>query len=76
MQNRLSIVGIIISLLIALYIASLTELKIYLPNFIEGAIVTFKVAVLSLILFLIMSFVAGIARGHFNGIIKWIAICF
>ena len=73
MKNRLSTVGIIICLLIALYIASLTELKIYLPNFIEGAIVTVKVAVLSLILFFIMSFVAGIARGHFNGIIKWIA---
>ena len=73
MNNRLSTVGIIICLLIALYIASLTELKIYLPNFIEGAVVTVKVAVLSLILFFIMSFVAGIARGHFNGIIKWIA---
>ena len=76
MKERLKILVIIISLPILLYILSLTRLKIYIPNLIEGSIVTIKVAVLGLILFFIMSFLAGIARGHFKGVIKWIAIIY
>ena len=76
MKERLKILGIIVSLPIALYIISLTELIKYIPNFIEGAIVTVKVAVLGLILFFIMSFLAGIGRGYFQGITKWIAIIY
>ena len=76
MKERLKILVIIISLPILLYILSLTRLKIYIPNLIEGSIVTVKVAVLGLILFFIMSFLAGIARGHFKGVAKWIAIIY
>jgi polar amino acid transport system permease protein len=76
MNERIKILGIIISLPIVLYILSLTELKKYLPNLIDGAIVTVKVAVLGLILFFIVSFLAGIARGHFKGVSKWIAIIY
>lgn len=76
MKERLRILIIIVSLPILLYILSLTELQKYIPNLIKGGIVTIKVSVLGLILFFIMSFLAGIARGFFKGVIKWIAIIY
>jgi len=76
MKERVKILVIIISLPILLYILSLTKLQKYIPNLIEGSIVTLKVSVIGLILFFIMSFLAGIARGHFKGVTKWIAIIY
>ncbi|MDA7965050.1 ectoine/hydroxyectoine ABC transporter permease subunit EhuC [Ruegeria sp.] len=72
-MNRIAIVSALIAFLVGLTAATFSELRIFLPAILKGAVVTVQVSVLSIILFLFLSLIAGISRSRGNTAIRWIA---
>ncbi|WP_170763261.1 ectoine/hydroxyectoine ABC transporter permease subunit EhuC [Ruegeria lacuscaerulensis] len=72
-MNRVAIVSALIAFLVGLSAATFSELRIFLPAILKGAVVTAQVSVLSIILFLFMSLIAGIGRSRGNTAIRWIS---
>lgn len=72
-MNRVAIVSALIAFLVGLSAATFSELRIFLPALLNGAVVTAQVSVLSIMLFIFMSFIAGIGRARGKTAIRWIS---
>ena len=72
-MNRVAIVAALIAFLIGLCVATFAELRVFLPALLKGAVVTAQVSVLSILLFLLLSVLTGVARTFGNRAVRWIA---
>lgn len=75
-MNRVAIVSSLIAFLIGLSVATFAELRVFLPALLKGAVVTVQVSVLSILLFLFLSVVTGVARTFGNRAVRWIAVIY
>ena len=76
MAGRFAIVVALTAFLVGLTFATFSEMRIFLPAMLRGAVVTLQVSVLSAFLFLVMSFVAGIAKDRAIAPVRWLAIVY
>ncbi len=75
-MNRVAIVVALISFLVGLSVATFAELRIFLPAILNGAVVTVQISVLSFVLFLFLSVIAGIGRSHGGQVVRWISVIY
>ena len=75
-MNRVAIVASLIAFLIGLSVATFAELRVFLPALLKGAVVTVQVSVLSILLFLFLSVVTGVARTFGNSAVRWVAVIY
>lgn len=75
-MNRVAIVSSLIAFLIGLSVATFAELRVFLPALLKGAVVTVQVSVLSILLFLFLSVVTGVARTFGNSAVRWVAVIY
>lgn len=75
-MNRIAIVAGLAAFLIGLSVATFAEFRIFLPALLKGALVTLQVSILSILLFLLMSFLTGILRTFGNRPVRWITIAY
>lgn len=73
-MNRIAIVSALIAFLVGLTFATFSELRVFLPAILTGAVVTIQVSLLSIALFLFMSVMAGIGRLSTNRALRWLSI--
>lgn len=72
-MNRIAVVSALIAFLIGVTVATFSEVRVFLPAILKGAVVTVQVSVLSIALFLFMSVISGIGRSHSNMAIRWLS---
>jgi len=75
-MNRIAIVSALIAFLVGLAFATFSEMRVFLPSILKGAVVTAQVSVLSIALFLFMSVASGVARLSQNAAVRWVAVCY
>ncbi len=75
-MNRIAIVSALIAFLVGLTFATFSEMRVFLPAILKGAVVTVQVSVLSIALFLFMSVISGIGRLSTNTPVRWISIIY
>ena len=75
-MNRVAIVSALIAFLIGLFIATFAEFRVFLSPILQGAVVTAQVSILSIVLFLFLSFIAGIGRAYGGRTIRWTSIVY
>ena len=75
-MNRIAIVSALIAFIAGLSAATFSELRVFLPAILKGAVVTAQVSILSIALFLFLSFIAGIGRSRGNKAIRWISVVY
>ena len=63
-------------LIFAFSFATFPEMRVFLPALLRGAVVTLQVSVFSAMLFLVMSFVAGIAKDSSMIAVRWTSIAY
>ncbi|MES0827041.1 ectoine/hydroxyectoine ABC transporter permease subunit EhuC [Ruegeria sp. SCP11] len=73
-MNRIAIVSALIAFLVGLAFATFSEMRVFLPAILKGAVVTAQVSILSIALFLFMSVVSGIGRLSAKTPLRWISI--
>ena len=76
MAGRTAFVVALTAFLVGLTFATFSEMRVFLPAMLRGAVVTLQVSVLSALLFLCMSFVAGIAKDRGIAPVRWLAIVY
>ncbi len=72
-MNRAAIVAVLIAFLIGMAFATFSEMRVFLPALLKGAVVTLQVSIQSIILFLVMSFLAGIGRSRGHVTVRWVS---
>ncbi len=75
-MNRRVIVSGLAAFLVGMSFATFSEWRVFLPSILEGAIVTAQISVLSIVLFLFLSFLAGIGRGKGGPTVRRISIVY
>lgn len=75
-MNRVAIVSALIAFLVGMTFATFSEMRVFLPSILRGAVVTVQVSILSIILFLFMSVIAGIGRLSTRTPVRWISILY
>ena len=73
-MGRRAAVMALTGFLVGLSLATFSEMRVFLPAMLRGAVVTVQVSLLSAVLFLVMSFVAGIARDSALLPVRWLAV--
>lgn len=76
MVKRIAVVVALSGGIFALIFAAFPEMRAILPALLRGAVITVQVSVFAALLFLVMSFVAGIAKDSSVGAVRWIAIAY
>ena len=76
MAGRIVAVVALTAFLCGLSFATFSELRIFLPAMLRGAVVTLQVSLLSAVLFVVMSFLAGIAKDSGSRPVRWLAIAY
>ena len=76
MVKRIAVVVALTGLVFALSFATFPGMRVFLPALLRGAVVTLQVSVFSALLFLVMSFVAGIAKDSPMTAVRWISIAY
>ena len=76
MVKRIAVVVALSGCIFALIFAAFPEMRAILPALLRGAVITVQVSVFAALLFLVMSFVAGIAKDSSVGAVRWIAIAY
>lgn len=76
MAYRVAAIAVMIAFLAGLSVATFSEYRIFLPSLLRGAVLTVQVSVVSAVLFLAMSFLAGIGRSSASLIIRWTSIIY
>ena len=76
MVKRIAVVVALSGCIFALIFAAFPEMRAILPALLRGAVVTVQVSVFAALLFLVMSFVAGIAKDSSVGAVRWISIAY
>ncbi|MDE2791098.1 MAG: ectoine/hydroxyectoine ABC transporter permease subunit EhuC [Paracoccaceae bacterium] len=74
MAGRIIAVVALTAFLCGISFATFSELRIFLPAMLRGAVVTLQVSILSAVLFIVMSFLAGIAKDSGTRLVRWLAI--
>jgi polar amino acid transport system permease protein len=74
MVPRIAIVIGLAAFLAGLSVATFAELKMFLPAILKGAVVTVQLSVLSWLVFMAMSLIAGVARARAPGPVLWLAV--
>ena len=74
MIPRIAIVIGLLAFLAGLSVATFAELKMFLPAILKGAVVTVQISVLSWLVFVTMSLIAGVARARATGPVLWLAV--
>jgi polar amino acid transport system permease protein len=74
MVPRIAIVIGLAAFLAGLSVATFAELKMFLPAILKGALVTVQISVLSWLVFMAMSLIAGVARARATGPVLWLAV--
>ncbi|MBE1284537.1 MAG: ectoine/hydroxyectoine ABC transporter permease subunit EhuC [Rhodobacteraceae bacterium] len=72
-MNRVAIVSALIAFLVGLSVATFSELRVFLPAILKGAVVTVQVSILSIALFIFLSVLAGIGRARGGRAIRWLS---
>lgn len=75
---RIAAVSALVAFLVGVWIATFADLKIFLPAILKGMVVTVQISVLSIIVFYVMAFIAGIGRSdtHRSRLFRWISILY
>ena len=73
MSSRVSAIVALVAFLLGITFATFSELRVFLPALLKGAVVTIQVFVLAAILFYISSFLAGIGKIAPFRSVRWIA---
>ena len=76
MVTRIAAVVALSGFLFGLSFATFSEMRVFLPALLRGALITVQVSVFSALLFFFMSFLAGIAKDSPAAIIRWISIAY
>ncbi len=76
MAGRIVAVVALVGFLVGLSFATFSEMRIFLPAMLRGAVVTVQVSALAGLLFLVMSFVAGVARDSGVAPVRWLATAY
>lgn len=76
MIPRIAIVIGFAAFLMGLSVATFAELKMFLPAILKGAVVTVQISVLSWLVFMAMSLIAGVARAKASGAVLWLAVSY
>ncbi len=76
MAGRIVAVVALTAFLFGLSFATFSELRIFLPAMLRGAVVTLQVSMLAAALFVVMSFLAGIAKDSGLRPVRWLAIAY
>jgi len=71
---RTAIVIGLAAFLAGLSVATFAEMKVFLPAILKGAVVTVQISVLSWLVFMAMSLVAGVARARATGAVLWLTV--
>ena len=74
MIPRIAIVIGLLAFLAGLSVATFAELRVFLPPILKGAVVTIQISVLSWLVFMAMSLIAGVARARATGPVLWLAV--
>ena len=72
-MNRVAATAALMAFLLGLCVATFAELRVFLPALLKGAVITVQVSVLSILLFLFLSVITGIARTFGNRAVRWTA---
>lgn len=73
MSYRVAAIGALLTFLLGLTLASVTEMKVFLPALLVGAKVTIQVAVLSSVIFFILSILSGVGKTSEIAPIRWLS---
>ena len=73
MSNRVAAIAVLVAFLAGTVFATFSELRVFLPALLRGAVVTVEVAALSFILMTAGAFVAGTARLSPWTPVRWVA---
>ncbi len=76
MTGRLAAVAALLAFLLGLSVATFSDLRVFLPAILKGAVVTVEVTFWSLILFYVSAFLSGIGRGSKNTFIRWSCVVY
>ena len=76
MAGRLSAIAALIAFLAGLVFATFSELRVFLPALLNGAVVTVQVSVLSAIVFYLSAFLAGVGKISPFAPVRWISIVY
>ena len=71
MTVRIAAIAALTAFLVGLAVATFSELRVFLPALLRGAVVTIKISVLSAFLFWAMAFVTGVGRLSKIRPIRW-----
>ena len=69
--GRVAALAALTAFLVGLAVATFSDLRVFLPALLRGAVVTLQVSVLSTILFVAVSVLAGVGRSSLNPWIRW-----
>lgn len=73
MVGRIAAVVALSAFLAGLTLATFSEMRVFLPAMLRGAVVTLQVSGLAALVFVFMSFAAGIAKTSNRRFVRWIA---
>lgn len=73
MVGRVSTIAALIAFLVGLSVATFSEMRIFLPALLSGAVVTLQVSVLAALVFYVSAFVAGVCKSSRNRAARWTA---
>ena len=71
MAGRLAAIAALIAFLLGLVVATFSELRVFLPSLLRGAVVTVEISILSALLFWFMAFLTGIGRLSRVAPVRW-----
>ncbi len=68
---RMAAIVVLLAFVAGMVFATFSELRVFLPALLQGAVVTIQVAVLSLVVFFVASVLAGAGRAHSFRPLRW-----
>lgn len=76
MSGRVAAIAALIAFLVGMSFATFSELRVFLPALLRGAVVTVQVSVLSVILFYISAVLAGLGKISPFAPVRWLSIVY
>lgn len=76
MSGRVAAIAALIAFLVGMSFATFSELRVFLPALLRGAVVTLQVSVLSVIVFYISAVLAGLGKISPFAPIRWLSIVY
>lgn len=76
MTTRIAAIAVLTAFLFGLVVATFSELRVFLPALLLGAVVTVKISIFSALLFCSMAFIAGIGRLSKVTPVRWACVLY